>query len=192
MLIVKTFKWIHLSSNTCLNNQTLRRGEPKRVEMAWSRACWFPLLSSEIHIHIQGTWSRGSRRKGFIKGIRRRNFFFWGVAEGNDDHSDIKGIQNRSKEGKCLLVHSEEINRHSCWDFSNEVPVAVVTSPCVFWLPSHIPVCLDGREPTHKPDLFIMGTFLRFRVSGKLCLPIVSCKHLFYGDFLQKNLLEST
>lgn len=109
---------------------------------------------------------------------------------GNDCYNDIKRIQNKFKV-ECLLVHSEEINRHSCWDFSNEVPVLVVTSPCVFWLLSHIPVCLDGKEPTHKTDLFIMGKFPRFFVSGKLYLPIFSCKHLFHGDFLQKNLLES-
>lgn len=33
MLIVKMVKLIHLGSNTHLNNQILRRGEPERVEM---------------------------------------------------------------------------------------------------------------------------------------------------------------
>lgn len=125
-------------------------------------------------------------KKGFNR-IHTREFLRGGR---NDYYNDIKRIQNKFKV-ECLLVHSEEINRHSCWAFSNEMPVLVVTSPCVFWLLSHIPVCLDGKEPTHKTDLFIMGKFPRFFVSGKLYLAIISCKYLFHGDFLQKNLLES-
>lgn len=147
-------------------------------------------------------------RNGFIKGMliskwhgrgeRRQKRFH----EGSPYEEILEGgkwwllwhkkrIQNRFWKVKCLPFHSEAINRPHCGDFPSEVPVPVVTSPCVFWLPRHIPVCLDGRAPTHKPDLFIMGKFLRFPVSDKLCLPITSCKHLCYGDFLQKNLLES-
>lgn len=129
-----------------------------------------------------------NRQKGFIKGYPYEGI----LEEGKSDNSSyVKKSSIRFQGVKRLLVHSEEIHRPSCWDFSSEVPVLVVTSPCVFWLPRHIPVCLDGRVPTHKPDLFITGKFPRFHVSGKLCLPIASCKHLFYGDFLQKNPLEN-
>lgn len=123
-------------------------------------------------------------KEGFIKDIQLREF----LKGKNEDYNDIKGIQYRFEE---VTVHSEEINRPNCWNFSSAVPVLVVTSPCAFWLPSHIPGCLDGRAPTHKPDLFITGKFPRFHVSGKFHLPITSSKHLSCGDSLEKSPLES-
>lgn len=61
-------------------------------------------------------------------------------------------------------VDSEKLNRPSCWDFSSEVPVPVVTSPCVFWLMvSHGLSGWKGAPPTSQ-------TFsLRESFRGSLC-----------------------
>lgn len=140
-----------------------------------------------LYFYLSFMVKGGVSKKSFIKDIYMKEF----LRGKNDGFNDIRGIQDRFIEGKCLLVYLEEINSFSCQDFFSEVFVLVVISLCVFWLFSYIFVCLDGRAFIYKLDFFIMGKFLRFYVLGNFCLFVIFCKYFYYGDFLQKNLFES-
>lgn len=125
---------------------------------------------------------KGSGQRGLLRASICRNFW----REKRNQFDRTKGIQDKFREVKRLLVHSEKINRPSCWDFLVRClswwSQVHVSSGCLATFPS---VWVDERPPTSQT--FSLWENFWGSTSGKRRSPIASCKHLFRGDFLREK-----